>query len=131
MLRGGRWNNRQIIPKWFVEQTANPTHDVKTPEMRFKLNAQVFSHGWQLPALLGEEGERNGKGIPRDARYKPGSGGQLIAFVPSLDLVIARQTGSSGTWQYEEYLRRACAVLHILPSRSASQALGGEHAPNP
>jgi CubicO group peptidase (beta-lactamase class C family) len=111
MLHGGRWNEQQVIPKWFVDQTANPTHDVKTPEMRFKINAQVFSHGWQLPALLGDEGERRGTGIPRDARYKPGSGGQLIAFVPSLDLVISRQTGSSGPWEYEEYLRRACATV--------------------
>jgi hypothetical protein len=31
--------------------------------------------------------------------------------VPSLDLVITRQTGSSGTWEYEEYLRRACAAV--------------------
>jgi len=36
-----------------------------------------------------------GKGIPKDARFKPGSGGQLIAFVPSLDLVVTRQTGET------------------------------------
>jgi CubicO group peptidase (beta-lactamase class C family) len=111
MLREGRWKDQQIIPRWFVEQTAFPTHDVKTPELRFKLNAQVFSHGWQLPAFLGSDREPNGAGIPSDARYKPGSGGQLIAFVPSLDLVITRQTGSSGAWEYEEYLRRACAAV--------------------
>jgi CubicO group peptidase (beta-lactamase class C family) len=111
MMREGRWNDQQVIPRWFVEQTANPTQSVTTPELRFKLNPQVFSHGWQLPALLGDEGERNGKGIPRDARYKPGSGGQLVAFVPSLDLVVVRQTGSSGTWAYEEFLRRACAAV--------------------
>jgi len=35
----------------------------------------------------------------------------LIAFVPSLDLVITRQTGNSGEWQFEEYLRRACAAV--------------------
>lgn len=50
-------------------------------------------------------------GIPADAREKPGSGGQLIAFVPSLDLVVTRQTGGSGDWQFEEYLRRACAAV--------------------
>ena len=49
-------------------------------------------------------------GIPADARSKPGSGGQLIAFVPSLGLVITRQTGSSGDWEFEEFLRRACAA---------------------
>jgi hypothetical protein len=68
-------------------------------------------YGRQLPARLAGDGTQSGRGIPADARYKPGSGGQLIAFVPSLDLVITRQTGSSGSWQYEEYLRRACAAV--------------------
>jgi hypothetical protein len=87
---------------------------VKEPELRFKRAAESFSHGWELPARF--TGGR-GDGIPDDARFKPGSGGQLLAFVPSLDLVIARQTGSSGQWEYEEYLRRACAcVLAGKPS---------------
>ena len=113
MLRNGKWKNKQIIPKWFVEQTAAPTHDVRTPEMRWNLNPGTFSHGWELPAnLTGDNTEgRTGAGIPQDARYKPGSGGQLIAFVPSLDLVITRQTGSSGNWQFAEYLRRACVAV--------------------
>ncbi len=111
MLRGGRWGARQVIPKWFVDETAAPTHDVKTPEMRWKLNPQVFSHGWELPARHQGESGRSGEGIPADARSKPGSGGQLIAFVPSLDLVITRQTGASGEWQFEEYLRRACRAV--------------------
>ena len=111
MLRDGRWKDTQVIPKWFVDQTAAPTHDVKTPELRWKLNPQIFSHGWELPARLTGEGGRSGEGIPADARAKPGSGGQFIAFVPSLDLVVTRQTGSSGDWQFEEYLRRACAAV--------------------
>jgi CubicO group peptidase (beta-lactamase class C family) len=111
MLRGGKWGDRQVIPAWFVDETAGPTHHVATPEMRWKLNPQVFSHGWELPARLTGEGGRNGSGIPADARSKPGSGGQLLAFVPSLDLVITRQTGSSGDWEYEEYLRRACGAV--------------------
>jgi CubicO group peptidase (beta-lactamase class C family) len=111
MLRGGRWNEKQVIPKWFVQETATPTHNVQGPEMRFKINAQTFSHGWELPARLTGEGGRSGEGIPADSRHKPGSGGQLIAFVPSLDLVITRQTGSSGEWKFEEYLRRACQAV--------------------
>ncbi len=111
MLQEGRWKEKQVIPKWFVDQTAAPTHDVKTPELRWKLNPQIFSHGWELPARHWSTGGRSGEGIPADARYKPGSGGQLIAFVPSLELVITRQTGSSGEWQFEEYLRRACATV--------------------
>ncbi len=52
-----------------------------------------------------------GRGIPKDARFKPGSGGQMIAFAASLDLVVTRQTGGSGAWQYEEYVRRARAAV--------------------
>ncbi len=52
MAHGGRWNGRQVIPKWFVDQTAAPTHDVRGLEMRFHLNAQTFSHGWELPAVV-------------------------------------------------------------------------------
>jgi CubicO group peptidase (beta-lactamase class C family) len=115
MLRGGRWREQQVIPKWFVGETATPTHTITSPEMRWKLNPQIFSHGWELPAHLTGEGGRSGAGIPADARAKPGSGGQYIAFVPSLDLVITRQTGSSGDWQFEEYLRRACAAVMGAP----------------
>jgi CubicO group peptidase (beta-lactamase class C family) len=111
MLHEGKWKGRQVIPKWFVDRTAEPTQNVKTPELRWKLNPQTFSDGWELPSRLTGAGGRSGKGIPRDARDKPGSGGQLIAFVPSLDLVVTRQTGSSGDWQFEEYLRRACAAV--------------------
>jgi CubicO group peptidase (beta-lactamase class C family) len=113
MLRNGKWRDKQIIPKWFVEQTGVPSSNVTTPEMRWGYNPKIFSLGWELPAYLtGRNTEgANGKGIPHDARYKPGSGGQLIAFVPSLDLVITRQTGSSGNWQFAEFLRRACAAV--------------------
>lgn len=110
MLHDGRWAEKQVIPRWFVEQTASATHQVKTPELRWKLNPQIFSHGWEIPAQLDGADGRSAEGIPADARAKPGSGGQYLAFVPSLNLIIARQTGSSGAWNYEEYLRRACAA---------------------
>jgi len=115
LLQNGRWHDRQLVPDWYVKETAAPTHTVQTPEMRWKLNPQIFTHGWELPARLAGEGGRSGKGIPADARAKAGSGGQYIAFVPSLALVITRQTGSSGEWQYEEYLRRACAAVDQRP----------------
>lgn len=112
MLHNGKWKNKQVIPRWFVEQTGYPSSDVKTPEMRWKLNPQTFTLGWELPSRLTGADGRSGEGIPSDARAKPGSGGQYIAFVPSLDMVITRQTGSSGNWAFEEYLRRCCdAVL--------------------
>lgn len=107
LLRGGRWGDRQVVPEWFVRESGAPTHDVTSDELRFKLPARTFSHGWELPSERGEVG----RGIPKDARFKPGSGGQMLAFVPSLDLVVARQTGGSGGWEYEECLRRACLAV--------------------
>lgn len=108
MLRGGRWKDRQVVPKWFVEETAAPTHSIKGTKT-FGREAQTYSHGWELPARLTGG---LGKGIPADARFKPGTGCQLIAFVPSLDLVVVRMTGSSGgEYPYEDCLRRACAAV--------------------
>ncbi len=119
MLRNGKWGDRQVIPQWFVEETAAPTHAVKgVTEKSFGRDARSWSHGWELPALMGGE---MGKDILLDARSKPGSGGQLIAFVPSLDLVVTRQTGKSGDWEYDEYLRRACAAVI---SKDAQQGKG-------
>ena len=115
MLHDGKWQDRQIIPKWFVDQTGRSSHDVKNPEMRWGFNPQTFSLGWERPSLLTGPGNRIGTGIPSDARAKPGSGGQYIAFVPSLDLLITRQTGASGEWDFEEYLRRACRAVNAAP----------------
>ena len=126
MVRNGRWRDKQVIPQWFVAQTASPTHGVHGLEMRFKLNAENFSHGWELPARLTGERGRSGRGIPADARSKPGSGGQLIAFVPSLDLVVTRQTGSSGEWPFEEYLRRSPRCRRqALTLAAASMCIAG------
>ena len=118
MLRNGRWGDRQVIPRWFVEQTAAPTHSVTgVTKKSFGRDARSWSHGWELPAL---EGGRQSEGIPLDARYKPGSGGQLISFVPSLDLVLTRQTGKSGEWKFEEYVRRVAATV-LLPGGTPSR----------
>lgn len=111
MANRGQWQGKQIIPRWFVEETARASHNVTGSELRFKINAQAFSHGWELPAMHDGVNSGGKTPIPADARYKPGSGGQLMAFVPSLGLVITRQTGSSGQWDYAEYLKKACEAV--------------------
>ncbi|MFM7168629.1 MAG: serine hydrolase [Planctomycetaceae bacterium] len=111
MLHNGRWRDQQVIPAWFVEQTGRSSHSVTAPELRWQLNPAVFTLGWELPARHFEHSGRYQPGIPADARCKPGSGGQILAFVPSLDLVIARQTGGSGPWPAEEFLARTCAAV--------------------
>jgi CubicO group peptidase (beta-lactamase class C family) len=116
LLKGGRWAERQVVPAWFVAETAAPSHAITGVKAAGRV-AESFSHGWELPARRGELG----RGVPADARFKPGSGGQLIAWVPSLELVVTRQTGGSGAWEYEECLRRACAtVLASADSKAQS-----------
>ena len=108
MLRNGKWRGEQIIPAWFVYETATPTHNIKGTKT-FGREAQSFSHGWELPARLTDGRE---EGMPIDARFKPGAGGQLIAFVPSLDLVLAKKRGSGWPgFEYEKFLRLACQAV--------------------
>ncbi|MCX5677221.1 MAG: hypothetical protein NTX87_19725 [Planctomycetota bacterium] len=48
-----------------------------------------------------------------------------MAFVPSLDLVITRQTGSSGQWECEQYLRLSVqAVLDTSAAHGARNPQG-------
>ncbi len=114
MAHGGRWNGRQVIPRWFVDQTAAPTHDVRGPEMRFRLNAQTFSHGWELPA----PDRRGGAKRSRNSGRRPL---QTWLWRPTdrlraeLDLIVTRQAGSSGEWPFEEFLRRACEAVIDAP----------------
>jgi len=51
--------------------------------------------------------------LQHELQRRQAGDGPLIAFVLSLDRVIARQTGSSGSWEYEEYQRLACEA--VLP----------------
>jgi CubicO group peptidase (beta-lactamase class C family) len=107
MLRGGRWKSSQVVPEWFVKETAAPTHLVTGLKDHGRA-AETWSHGWELPARLADG---RGRSLPVDARSKSGAGGQLIAFVPSLDLVVVRQTGATGDWAFEDFLRLACAAV--------------------
>lgn len=111
MLQGGRWENRPVIPAWFVDGINAPRAASGVKEMRWGYDSSYYAEGWQRPLWLTNPQAPGRDVIPPDARHKPGSGGQFIAYVPSLDLVVTRQTGGSGQWQYEEYLARACGAV--------------------
>jgi CubicO group peptidase (beta-lactamase class C family) len=113
MLHDGEWNGRSVIPRWFIKDVAaGPTHALRgVKELRTGRDAASYSHAWELPTSTTTTPEPWSEHIPKDARFKRGSGGQFIAYVPSLDLVVTRQTGGSGEWKYEEYLARACLAV--------------------
>jgi CubicO group peptidase (beta-lactamase class C family) len=111
MLHKGRWNGRQVIPEWFIEDITHPRSPRGFREMRWGMDSGGFADGWQLPESFNTDTTKEPGSIPADARFKSGSGGQFIGYVPSLDLVIARQTGDNGDWAYGEFLRRACLAV--------------------
>ena len=106
MLRNGKWKEKQIISQWFIKGTEKPSHSIIGGD------ADSDSTGWELPARLPDG---KGKGIPLDTQEKRGSGGQYIAFIPSLDLVVVRHTGGSRLkWEWQTYLRKTIEAVLII-----------------
>jgi CubicO group peptidase (beta-lactamase class C family) len=112
MLQDGAWAGRQVIPRWFIAGVATTRQATGVKELRRGEDAAYFAEGWEQPSWLTDPAARGRDEIPADARYKRGSGGQFLGYVPSLNLVVVRQTGGSGAWDYEEFLRRACMAVN-------------------
>ncbi|MFV5694252.1 serine hydrolase domain-containing protein [Flavobacterium sp. LB3P122] len=73
-LHKGNWNGEQILDKSWVEYTATPTNTS---------NGRYGGHFW-----LNAGGRF--PDVPRDMYYCSGFQGQMVAIIPSLDLVIVR-----------------------------------------
>ena len=89
LLRGGRWNGRQLVPADYVALCGRPS-----------------PHNPHSPYSLMFENNSDGHvaGAPRDAFWKSGAGGFGILIVPSLDLVIYKMGGRDS--QYDLDLNR-------------------------
>jgi len=89
-LRGGRWKDRQIIPKWFVDQTRTTIPAiaglsvVNDPQ---KHHAGASKH---YGLLWWNNADGSLPGIPEDAFWSAGLHDSFIIVIPSLDLVVAR-----------------------------------------
>ena len=81
LLREGRWKDRQLVPAGYVRQCGRPSP--YNPHYDYSLQFHVNGNG-------------SVKDVPRDAYWKPGSGGHCIYIVPSLDLVIFKMGGRDG-----------------------------------
>jgi CubicO group peptidase (beta-lactamase class C family) len=88
-LRDGIWEGERILPKGWVAYSTTPT--VQSPKDEY--GAQVWlkitkSRGLGEPPM------------PQDAFYMLGHNGQVVAMIPSKDLVVVRlgQTMSGGDW---------------------------------
>jgi CubicO group peptidase (beta-lactamase class C family) len=78
LLHQGRWGRRQLVPAGYVRKAGTPSP--YNPHSDYSLQFHTNGRG-QLA------------GVPRDAFWKPGSGGHCFYVVPSLDLVAFKMGG--------------------------------------
>src|SRR5713101_6584066 len=90
VLAGGRWNDRQIVSKRWVETSTTPK--IEAPE------GQSYGYLWWLGRSL-----HNGREVHWAGAL--GRGGQSIRIVPELDLVVVVTAG-----YYQDYSPRAFQV---------------------
>lgn len=99
-LEDGVWNGRRLLPEGWVAYCAAPT-----PPSGGRYGAH-----WWLRASERDDGRR----LPPDAFYGRGHEGQLLAVLPSRDLVVVRLgvTRRDDAWDSEAFL---AAVLGAVP----------------
>lgn len=85
LLNEGAWDGRQLVPADYVRKASTPSP--YNPHYDFSLQFHVNGRGYW-------------DDVPRDAFWKPGSGGYCIYVVPSLDLVVFKMGGRDS--QYSE-----------------------------
>jgi CubicO group peptidase (beta-lactamase class C family) len=90
VLAGGRWNDRQVVSKAWIETSTAPK--IKITDGRF------YGYLWWLGRSL-----VNGRGVHRADAL--GRGGQQIRIVPELDLVVVVTAG-----YYQDYSPQAFQV---------------------
>lgn len=84
-LHKGNWNGEQILDKSWVKYTATPTNTSEGKYgAQFWLNA-----GGKFPD------------VPRDMFYCSGYQGQMVAIIPSLDMVIVRMGVREGDKSFD------------------------------
>ncbi len=100
ILDGGMWNGERFLPQVFTDEVVQSPAPEVNPSfgLFFHLNAGDFHRDYGVPDRL----ERKLiPGAPDDTFLMYGAGGQLVAGIPSLRLVIVRTGGDSGSSLYE------------------------------
>jgi CubicO group peptidase (beta-lactamase class C family) len=90
-LQDGVWRGKRLLPEGWVADSIEPT-----------CSAPFAQYGWQIWLKLDESPSLGEPPFPEDAYYMQGHDGQVVAIVPSLDLVIVRLGFSpeKGAWDH-------------------------------
>jgi CubicO group peptidase (beta-lactamase class C family) len=114
-LRDGKWDGKQILPPGWVDFSRTPTSAT---------NVDAYGHGWWLSNQQAGKGGFLGstplltKG-PFDSFEAQGRFGQIIAVVPSKDLVVVRLGQTEGAWK--ELGDWTSAVVNSFPDVALKQ----------
>jgi len=108
-LRDGAWNGRRLLPAGWVDATRTPTPTSERGEygLHFWLNA-----GWPERGVAPPDPR-----LPADAFYLSGHDGQVVAIVPSRDLVVVRLglTPGDGRYDVDGFLADVVAAFSPVP----------------
>lgn len=91
MLRNGRWNGQQLVPRWWIE-LATQTSQPHNPHYGYTWWVNTDGTLWP--------------GLPRDAFAAMGFLCNRLYVVPSLDLVVARVGSGPNDWSEGTLIQR-------------------------
>lgn len=113
-LRDGVWDGEQILPQGWVSYSTTPT--IQSPQDEY---------GAQIWLKLTKSRNLGEPPMPQDAFYMLGHNGQVVAMIPSKDLVVVRlgQTLSGGDW---DTARDLGPLVNAFPDVAA---VAGQPAP--
>jgi len=99
-LRDGVWNGERILPAGWVKYSTTPT--------LLALKGEYGAHFWLNAGEKGNPQNRTYPSLPTDLYYLSGFNGQVVAVIPSRDIVIVRMgvTHDEASWPQEEFLRQ-------------------------
>ena len=106
-LNDGEWQGKRILPEGWVEASLEPT-----PHS----GGQYGAHLWlDIPAFL-RPAKAQKYDLPDDAFFMLGHDGQMIAIIPSRDLVVVRLGLSRrrNAWDHGAFLEQ---VLQAIPKK--------------
>jgi CubicO group peptidase (beta-lactamase class C family) len=99
-LRDGVWNGERILPEGWMKYSTTPTP--------LALKGEYGALFWLNAGEKGNPKNRMYPSLPTDLYYLSGYNGQVVAVIPSRDVVIVRMgvTHDISSWPQEEFIRQ-------------------------
>ncbi|MBI4831437.1 MAG: serine hydrolase, partial [Candidatus Lindowbacteria bacterium] len=120
-LNDGVWEGERILPEGWVDYTRTPAPAAKYKHYGalFWLNAGAKEFGNLPPEKKGGRNTPPFARIPEDAYFAMGNDGQVVAIIPSQQMVVVRLglSRSDETWDYEGFI---ADVLAAMPQASTA-----------